>query len=277
MRAKFPSLLFLAMLLLMIPAAAGAANPQVCDFEWELPPFIPSSKDPVVFTFRGNIDYCSSMRVAAVGEPDILGIPVCPPGDSSCSGGFINIVLARRPGPSGVSCPAVEVPFELNVRMPELFPAFPPPSVTDIGLFLRIEDENGELVEQISCGPLGWGFTSEGYRHEIYFHRRFQATATWSAAGGSGLAYAVPAETLSSDSAQFWFFDPKNAEVMLKVLDGCNNNGHFWVIGAAATDVRYTLQIRDDVTGRVWEHTHPGGNLAPAFADIRAFPCDTGS
>ncbi len=45
----------------------------------------------------------------------------------------------------------------------------------------------------------------------------------------------VPGAT--NESGLFWFFDDDNWEMLVKVLDGCGTNGHFWVFLAAATDV----------------------------------------
>jgi hypothetical protein len=60
---------------------------------------------------------------------------------------------------------------------------------------------------------------------------------------------------------------------MVKVLDGCAVNQHYWAIGAAATDVKFTLRITDTQTGDAWAYRSPAGRLAPAFADVQAFPC----
>lgn len=37
------------------------------------------------------------------------------------------------------------------------------------------------------------------------------------------------ARPLTDESGAFWFFDPVNIEVTIKVLDGRPINGHFWV------------------------------------------------
>lgn len=74
-------------------------------------------------------------------------------------------------------------------------------------------------------------------------------------------------------SLLFYFFSPDNWELMVKVLDGCAINGHFWVFGAASTDVEYEITIRDrdaDLT-RSWRHE--AGTPAPALTDTTAFAC----
>ncbi|MEM8931184.1 MAG: hypothetical protein AAGE94_08410 [Acidobacteriota bacterium] len=76
----------------------------------------------------------------------------------------------------------------------------------------------------------------------------------------------------SVDSALLWFFDPTNWELMVKVLDGCAINGHYWVFGAAQTDLAYRLQVRDTLTDKLWEQTNAAGTPSPAITDITAFP-----
>lgn len=78
----------------------------------------------------------------------------------------------------------------------------------------------------------------------------------------------------SRDSALYYFFSPENWELMVKVLDGCALNGHFWVFGAASTDVGYTIRIDRRGSSQSFEVENPVGNVAPAITNIKAFPCD---
>lgn len=78
----------------------------------------------------------------------------------------------------------------------------------------------------------------------------------------------------SQDSALFYFFNPANWELMIKVLDGCTINGYYWVFGAASTDVGYTVDIRRRGTSQTFRAENPIGTAAPAITDITAFLCD---
>ena len=49
----------------------------------------------------------------------------------------------------------------------------------------------------------------------------------------------------TDDSGLFYFFDPTNWEMLLKVLDGCGVNQHHWVFAATASDVGIELVVRD--------------------------------
>jgi hypothetical protein len=85
--------------------------------------------------------------------------------------------------------------------------------------------------------------------------------------GTPGQATAVP---LTSDTGAFWFFDPTNLELMVKVLDGRAINGKFWVFFGALSDVDYTLTVTDTQTGRQKTYHNPRGTLA-SRADTAAF------
>lgn len=100
---------------------------------------------------------------------------------------------------------------------------------------------------------------------------RFMVQVTWTDfQGHTGLGNVVPGAS-SNDSGLFWFFGPDNWELLVKVLGGCGVNGHYWVFGAAATDVGYTIQVTDTVTGAVRTYTNPLGTTSPAFTDTTAF------
>ena len=45
------------------------------------------------------------------------------------------------------------------------------------------------------------------------------------------------------------FFNAANPEVLIKVLDGCGFNNHYWVFYAATTSVGFDLTVRDTTTG----------------------------
>ena len=49
----------------------------------------------------------------------------------------------------------------------------------------------------------------------------------------------------SNDSALFWFFQPANFELLVKIVDGCSLNNRFWVFYAATTNVEFTLTVVD--------------------------------
>ena len=100
---------------------------------------------------------------------------------------------------------------------------------------------------------------------------RFRVGVNWWAAGGqSGTAKVARVGT--NDSGLFWFFNPDNWEVLIKVLDGCALNGHVWVFGASTTDLGYSIKVTDTVTGAVSDYGNDPGKRAAAITDGTAFP-----
>ena len=105
---------------------------------------------------------------------------------------------------------------------------------------------------------------------------RFAVRVDWSTADGdSGNGIVVREGT--DDSGMFWFFEPTNWEALLKVLDGCEENGHLWVFSASTTDVGYRIEVTDTAGGQVKEYRNEPGAPAPAITDSTAFPesCET--
>jgi hypothetical protein len=91
---------------------------------------------------------------------------------------------------------------------------------------------------------------------------RFQLEASWAAPqvpGGSGPGSAA---AITRDTGYFWFFEPDNVELVVKVLDGRALNGNFWVFYGSLSDVAWTLTVTDLVTGAAKTYSNPAGQLA---------------
>jgi hypothetical protein len=106
--------------------------------------------------------------------------------------------------------------------------------------------------------------------------KRFRVEIEWSGyVGDSGIASTVPGAT--PDSGLFYFFGPNNWEVLVKVIDACQQNDRFWVFAAAATSLQYTITVTDTQTGAVRTYSNPLDNPAPAITDIGAFATCSGT
>lgn len=97
---------------------------------------------------------------------------------------------------------------------------------------------------------------------------RFRAELTWKANGTASAAQAV---ALSSDTGYFYFTDPANVELVVKVLDARTFNGFLWVFYGGLTNLEYTLTVTDTATGAVRSYTNPSGRFASG-GDTVAFP-----
>ena len=96
---------------------------------------------------------------------------------------------------------------------------------------------------------------------------RFQVSVDWVSKGRTGHGTAIP---ITGDTGYFYFFNPDNVELVIKVLDGRGINGHFWVFYGALSNVGYTITITDTETQAVKTYVNPEGALA-SVADTEAF------
>ena len=88
--------------------------------------------------------------------------------------------------------------------------------------------------------------------------------------GEEGQAKSAP---WSGESAILWFFNRSNAEVLVKVLNGCANNGHRWIFVAPVTTLEFNLWVTGPDDGPPWTHTNRQGETAVTKSDLMAFPC----
>jgi hypothetical protein len=98
---------------------------------------------------------------------------------------------------------------------------------------------------------------------------RFRVEATWTTRdGATGPGHRA---TLTSDTGYFWFFNQANVEVVVKVLDGCGVNGHYWVFAGGLTDTRVRLTVTDTQTGVSKQYNNPQGTPFQPVQDTAAF------
>jgi hypothetical protein len=105
---------------------------------------------------------------------------------------------------------------------------------------------------------------------------RFAVTVAWGDfLGATGYGSPVP---LTADSGYFWFFDPANVEVVVKVLNACQEPYHrFWVFAAGLTNVEVTLTVTDRRTGQERTYFNPLSTAYQPILDTNAFAtCDDG-
>lgn len=104
--------------------------------------------------------------------------------------------------------------------------------------------------------------------------RRFRLAATFDATVfGGGAGAAIP--SLESDqSLKFSFFDRKNLELFVKVIDGCAYNGFFWVFASGLTNAGVSLRITDLITSEVYGYDSPAGQSFTPQLNIEALACN---
>lgn len=110
-------------------------------------------------------------------------------------------------------------------------------------------------------GPRTLCITEDRFRVEVDWHDP--------RSGSSGRGFVVPGTQLA-DSGFFWFFDPDNVELVVKVLDARPVNGHFWFFSGSLTDVERTITVTDTASGITKTYHREAGDPT-GHVDVTAF------
>lgn len=62
-------------------------------------------------------------------------------------------------------------------------------------------------------------------------------------------------------------------QLLIKLRDGCEVNGHRWLYFATIADEELTVKVRDTQTGRTWAWFNPAGRVPAPVRDVEAFSC----
>lgn len=147
----------------------------------------------------------------------------------------------------------------------------------------RLRAGRADYSEEVSVTTGAFeGPCREGSAYLCLRNRRFELRAHWSkpdSPGEHGAGTAVPVD-VSDESGLFWFFEPENIELVVKVLDGRARNDRYWVFLGALSDVEYWITVRDAETGASQTYHNPprevcGQKDLDAFGDPGA--ASTGS
>jgi len=83
----------------------------------------------------------------------------------------------------------------------------------------------------------------------------------------TGVGRAIPG---TEETGYFWFFEPTNIELVVKLLDAREINGKFWFFFGGLSDVEYKIFVTDTVEGTVREYLNPAFQVC-GQADDQAF------
>jgi hypothetical protein len=101
-------------------------------------------------------------------------------------------------------------------------------------------------------------------------NNRFQVEVHWinqHSGNAAGIGTPLPG---TNQTGYFWFFNPENTELVVKMVDGRSFNGHFWFFYGGLSDVDTTIQVTDTQTGAQRTYHKRAGTLASG-ADTAAF------
>ncbi len=151
----------------------------------------------------------------------------------------------------------------------------------DLHLFPPIEDDPG-LLNYVRNGTyVRWRYAACARAVDRVCLAGDYAIAVDYMDSAGNWVRGAPQKKLSESAAVFYFFDPDNAEVLVKLLDACGLTGHRWLYSAPATDLAYRVTVYTPVDGvpHVW--TANAGSRATdtrftsvwAITDTEAFRC----
>jgi streptogramin lyase len=107
--------------------------------------------------------------------------------------------------------------------------------------------------------------------------RRFKVEVEYSTTQGGGFSGAGHAISLTSLGVSrgglFWFFSQDNPELLVKVLNGCSENGKHWVYLSAGTNVGLIITVADTVTGEVHTYYNLDRKAFAPVQDTSALAC----
>ncbi|HEX6864857.1 MAG TPA: hypothetical protein VF414_18645, partial [Thermoanaerobaculia bacterium] len=98
---------------------------------------------------------------------------------------------------------------------------------------------------------------------------RFSVAMVWRTATDED--FGLPVQ-LTTDSGYFWFFNPANIEVVIKVLNGCGLNSRYWVFAAGLTNVNVEIAVLDRLRDVIVAYENPLNNPFPPLQDTDALP-----
>lgn len=255
-----PGLLLVTSLLISAPLCASGK-----DVSWPAPELVLSPAHPLVgqpinAVFRSVWpDGCTPTLRSIDWTVTPQELPVVPRTD-------IEVLLDVQ---AGQACPAAVTEFEVPL-------ALGPVTTNEVFVTVAVPSPTSAPPEIL----LQTQFTAANPTpHALVLGNRFEVRARWrlpapGGVGGIAEGDAEPVPGATADSGLLWFFQPDNWELMVKVLDGCEHNGHFWVLGSGSTNVEFDLTVTDSLTQAVWTHHNPQSQLAGTFADIEAFLCE---
>ncbi len=116
----------------------------------------------------------------------------------------------------------------------------------------------------------GSGNCTADATHLCLTGNRFRVSVQWTDYN-TNVTAAATAVPFVDESGFFYFQDPSNIEIMVKVHDACPSFGHFWFFSAATTNVGYTITVTDTKTGQTETYSNPAHVLSAANTDQSSF------
>jgi hypothetical protein len=134
---------------------------------------------------------------------------------------------------------------------------------------LWFTEASGSRIGRITTAPTG---PCTPDTHTLCLNNgRFAVTASFQLTP-SGPSIEATGVRLTEDTGYFWFFNPNNVELVVKVLNACVDPfNSYWVFAAGLTNVGVVLEVTDTLRGETNSYTNPLGTPFQPIQDTRAF------
>ncbi len=138
-----------------------------------------------------------------------------------------------------------------------------PQAITDIAALATCDSRKTPLLRSPTAALL----TS------LVLAGHFEITVEWrDFKGNPGVGTGA---ALTSHSGYFWFFDPDNPELFIKLVDDYADTGYFWVVFGATTNVEFTVTVTNTENGQIRGYFNPLGNTPSTVIHRQAFVSST--
>jgi hypothetical protein len=205
------------------------------------------------------------------------------------AGGLTNVqvvatVLNTQTGQVAVINNSLGVPFQTDLNTAALSCAIAPPqaaaervtnsAVAADGTQVTREAPRSLVGEWYDRAAVGTACVVDA-THLCLNGGRFKVSSVWQTSDGtSGPGQAVPIlppGVSAPDTGYFWFFGAANVEMVVKVIQGCGVNSHYWVFAGGLTNVKVTTTVLDTKSGLVKTYRNPAGTPFLPLQDTSAF------
>ncbi|HEX2253797.1 MAG TPA: hypothetical protein VHQ65_11070 [Thermoanaerobaculia bacterium] len=195
-------------------------------------------------------------------EGDIIGISV----DST---DFQPVVALYAPGATN--------PIELTPAQSDVHAALgfqiPQTGIWRVAVNTLTEGERGNYTLAVDCfvGATApdFGPCTETATEMCLNDDRFRVEAFWETRDGN--SDDARTERMTPDTGYLWFFRDSNVEAVVKVLDGCPVNNHYWMFAGGLTNVLTMIRVTDTLANEVKLYYNPQGQPFRPIQDTTAF------
>lgn len=132
---------------------------------------------------------------------------------------------------------------------------------------------------QVQDAPVPWGHSSCPEPGDTRNNVCLQGGLFEVEVHGTGTQGRPTGFDLTSTTSVWYYYQPENLELLVKVLNGCSENGYWWVLIGGVTDQYLHISVRDLQDPKQplkLDWVHQAGTPLSGVVNTQAFPCRAG-